>query len=205
MNNPSVTSVLQKFRSFFNVPLIPRPLPADFVVDYFGAARVDCIFADIGAGNGVSWNNTLVLELHFKWRGICVEPNPAAAAQLRTLRRAPCFQQFASAQDRRPLRVTAGAGQPNPPASVRAASIPGATVSRMLDAAGLGRVDYLAVQAPSADLQVLRGVDFSRHIPCLISCRNVSQSPAARVFLHAHGYRKIARVQIDDFYIRNRP
>jgi len=33
-------------------------------------------FLDLAATNGIHLNNTLILEKHYNWQGICVEPNP---------------------------------------------------------------------------------------------------------------------------------
>jgi hypothetical protein len=40
-------------------------------------------FLEIGSGNGVTMNNTYLLEKRFGWQGICIEPNPESLAHLK--------------------------------------------------------------------------------------------------------------------------
>lgn len=39
-------------------------------------------FVDVGAYDGVEFSNTLFFEKHRKWKGICIEPNPAHFSKL---------------------------------------------------------------------------------------------------------------------------
>lgn len=45
-----------------------------FVISFFKEKR-NGYFLDIGAHDGISFNNTYCLEKYFNWGGICVEPN----------------------------------------------------------------------------------------------------------------------------------
>ena len=53
---------------------INRPQPSDFVGYYFRRVH-NGFFVDVGANDGVIWNNTLGLE-NRGWTGICIEPHP---------------------------------------------------------------------------------------------------------------------------------
>lgn len=50
------------------------------------------MFVDIGAHDGVSFNNSLFFEKSLEWTGICIEPNPDVYAQLRENRDCVCVQ-----------------------------------------------------------------------------------------------------------------
>lgn len=52
--------------------------------------RRDGYYLDFGAFDGVSDSNTFCLENNYGWRGICVEPNPTAYAQLCRHRHSIC-------------------------------------------------------------------------------------------------------------------
>ena len=43
-------------------------------------------FVDIGASDGITASNTFILEKFYKWRGICVDPNPAFQQSLMNCR-----------------------------------------------------------------------------------------------------------------------
>ena len=53
---------------------INRPQPSDFV-EYFFRRINNGFFVDVGANDGIIWNNTLGLE-NRGWTGICIEPHP---------------------------------------------------------------------------------------------------------------------------------
>jgi hypothetical protein len=55
-----------------------------FVVEALGGQR-DGFFLDSGASNGVHFNNTLLLEESFGWRGICIEPNDSFFSELKKI------------------------------------------------------------------------------------------------------------------------
>jgi FkbM family methyltransferase len=43
-------------------------------------------FVDIGASDGITGSNTFLLEKFYKWRGICVDPNPVFLQSLHNCR-----------------------------------------------------------------------------------------------------------------------
>jgi hypothetical protein len=61
-----------------------------FVLEALGGQRGG-FFLDSGASDGVRFNNTLLLEESFGWRGICVEPNDSFFSKLQKNRRCHCL------------------------------------------------------------------------------------------------------------------
>src|SRR4051794_39511467 len=61
-----------------------------FVLDLLRGQR-DGFFLDSGASDGVHFNNTLLLERAFGWRGICIEPNDLFFRSLRAERTGYCL------------------------------------------------------------------------------------------------------------------
>ena len=51
----------------------------------------EAAFFSTRASDGVRFNNTLMLEESFGWRGICVEPNDPFFSQLKKNRRCHCL------------------------------------------------------------------------------------------------------------------
>lgn len=52
-----------------------------FVVEFYKELK-NGIFIDIGAYDGIEFSNSYLLESEYKWKGICVEPNPGVFAKL---------------------------------------------------------------------------------------------------------------------------
>ena len=61
-----------------------------FVLEILGGMR-NGFFLDSGASDGVSANNTRLLEASFGWTGICIEPNETFFAALVRNRRCNCL------------------------------------------------------------------------------------------------------------------
>lgn len=55
------------------------------IKDIFNYKR-DGYFIDLAAGDGVTINNTYLLEKELNWKGICIEPHPRAIQKLRNNR-----------------------------------------------------------------------------------------------------------------------
>ena len=47
----------------------------------------DGYFVDLAASDGVKINNTVLLEKHFGWKGVCIEPNPGFFKRLKQNRK----------------------------------------------------------------------------------------------------------------------
>jgi FkbM family methyltransferase len=66
-------------------------------------------FIDIGAADGVELSNSLALEKYHGWSGLCIEPSPAAFAELRVNRKCECLNLCIDAQ-RQEVEFTAEKG-----------------------------------------------------------------------------------------------
>jgi hypothetical protein len=55
----------------------------------FGGKR-NGFFVDLAATDGVALSNTYILEKHFGWTGICIEPNPEFYTKLQNNRNCIC-------------------------------------------------------------------------------------------------------------------
>ena len=48
-------------------------------------------FVEVGSNDGITYNNTFLLESRFKWKGLCIEANPDIYIELEKNRRAVCI------------------------------------------------------------------------------------------------------------------
>jgi FkbM family methyltransferase len=53
--------------------------------------RENGFFLEIGSADGITLNNTFLLEKRFHWRGICIEANPESYEELVRVRGAKCL------------------------------------------------------------------------------------------------------------------
>ena len=67
-------------------------LGQDKIVDEYFRGKRHGVFVDIGAYDGLTFSNTLMLERERDWTGICIEPLPDIFAELRKNRRCICVQ-----------------------------------------------------------------------------------------------------------------
>jgi len=70
------------------------------------------VFVDIGAHDGVTFNNTYFFETQRSWTGVCIEPNSAVFQRLASARGATCVQAAIGPEEGdRSFRVVTGAAE----------------------------------------------------------------------------------------------
>jgi len=57
-------------------------------------------FLELGSADGITLNNTFLLEKRFHWRGICIEPNPESYEELVRVRRVKCLNVCVDGEER---------------------------------------------------------------------------------------------------------
>lgn len=173
--------------------------------------------ADIGAYDGVTHSNTLLLEQERRWTVLCVEPNPVVAKKLRANRAfvqiCACDAQ-ASAEEAlyvhakntqcytslRP-RVNHPVWHPDPEDEFIRVPTPVLTLDQCLERAEFPRLDLLCVDTEGMELDVLKGCDLDRWRPQIILAESWDEGT-----LDAHlaplGYHRVRRMLVDDIYRR---
>lgn len=154
-----------------------------FVVDYFRGA-CGGTFIDIGANDGVTISNSLALEESLGWSGVCVEPHPGAFTKL-TKNRPRCtrvnagigaaggtFDFLAVTGYAEMLSGWLAGATPDHLARVEKeiaahggtkAVIPVKSLSfGTLLSNRAAVVDFVSIDVEGHELEVLRGIDFSR-------------------------------------------
>jgi hypothetical protein len=130
------------------------------------------VFLDVGAGHFRNESNTYYLEKELGWSGVAVDALPEYAADYRAHRpRTSASEAFTVQKGER------GAGR----------EVPTATLRRVLEEAGVARIDYLSMDIELAEPKALAGFDIRRYQPELV-CIEVHPE---------------VRQQIFDFFARN--
>ena len=131
-------------------------------------------FIEVGANDGVSQSNTWFLENYRGWSGLLIEPMPDLAAMAKKFRRAPVANVALGPTEMEGktielvpsdlvTRVASDSGN-----DARRISVPVRALSSLLDEHRLGAVDLFSLDVEGYEVEVLRGLDFSRHAPRFI-------------------------------------
>ncbi len=138
-------------------------------------------FVEAGAHDGYTQSNTYFLERHRGWSGVLVEPVPEL--RVKCERRRPRAQVFGCAlvgpdHVRETVAMHFGdlTSTADDPAHTRpgldasgregySVEVPARTLSAVLDAAGLERIDVMVLDLEGLELAALAGLDFERHSP----------------------------------------
>lgn len=184
-------------------------------------------FFEVGANDGLNQSNTAYLEKYQGWRGVLVEPLPQQFERCRVNRpNSTVFNAALVARNypgttveiaysnlmstiNDPQRnllsidghVATGKQFLTPEEQVLSGSrinVPALTVSAVLDQVNSPRVDFFSLDVEGYELEVLRGIDFSRHRPrhFLIEARD---KLGMDHFMSEHGYRYAAQWSPHDF------
>lgn len=180
-------------------------------------------FFEVGANNGVEASNTAYLERYCGWRGILVEATPHKFVEcVRNRRRADVIHAALTpkAFDAAFIEITysnlmsitalseisidthvaAGAGFLGTESRLSGTKFlaPARTVDAILAERGYPEIDFFSLDVEGAELQVLKGIDFSRSRPrhFLIEARDPAVIGA---FMTQHGYRMAEQLSHHDY------
>lgn len=190
-------------------------------------------YVEIGANDGVSQSNTLLLELCYGWRGLLIEPIPSTFRRLtnnrssrrNVLLRAACRANEASGEEVEllysnlmtvALGIDSDLADPSAHALkgerfldageiVHKVTAPALTLTEALDRSGAPRkIGLLSLDVEGVELEVLKGIDFSKYSIRWILVESRNLS-AIRAYLAQHNYELTARLSHHDFLFSQDP
>lgn len=176
-----------------------------------------CIEA--GDCDGLFLSNTLELEA-LGWFCLCIEPNPIYHNQLIQNRK---LWRFCALGDYNahdiPFKIYwneiaeyAGISSLEPDMRLirhfsphfvfqEEIQVQVCTLNSCLENAGFPRLDFLSLDVEGGELNVLKGLDFNRWKPQLMQIENHHDDPKLVQYLIDRRYKRIDRIDIDDFWI----
>jgi len=202
---------------------VPRPQPIDFVVSFFEGMK-NGIFIDVGAYDGVTWSNSLVLEKYFDWTGICIEPIIEAYEKLLKVRSSKSINSAISNFDgvTQFIKVAGYAEMLSGVASSmnkthidrieneikkfggnkEVLNVKVESIRSILEKESIDEIDYLSIDVECGELNVLKGINWDSTNIKLISCEINEYSDRKELdsFLKDRNYRHLGRVCSDEFY-----
>lgn len=202
-------------------------LGQDKIVDGYLHGKRDGVFVDIGAYDGVTFSNTLMLERERGWTGICIEPLPDVCVELRKNRRCICVQACVGNREEPAVdflavqspvvraRMLSGVLSEYDPhhlaridnelnefgGSKSVIQVPMRPLHAVLHEHGIDHVDYLSIDTEGSELMILRSTILSAiGSPCL-TIENSYNDPAIDAALREQGYRLHTTIAWDRFYV----
>ena len=171
-------------------------------------------FVEIGGFDGVTQSNSVLLEAR-GWRGLLIEANPGSYARCCRSRPAMAVEHAACVPtdfDKSHTTITdvglmSMTGESRFDAATRAdwlsrgaeftgrppqeIDVPAIPISWLFDKHGIGAPDLLLLDVEGAEIDVLEGLDFSRHAPDWIVAEDAHDDGIAS-WLSARGYTRAA-------------
>lgn len=171
---------------------------------------------ELGANDGLQQSNSVLLE-KLGWTGLLIEANPASYARcvrtrpnMMTAHAACVAADFEGSHvtltdvglmgmtdrstfDSEEREVWVSRGERSAKMPRQDIEVPAIAMSRLLDAREIEQLDLLLLDVEGAELDVLRGLDFSRHAPRHILAED-DYSEDVATFLTQHGYERIAKL-----------
>jgi FkbM family methyltransferase len=204
---------------------MPSQLGQDrLVLELLGGKRGG-FFLDSGAADGVRVSNTQLLETHYGWNGICVEPNRAFFAALVRNRRCRCLNCCLYDRDGEVEFLEAGTlggilGEYHPshlqfvkdrgqvplndkgaPVTVTRTARSVHSVLRECEAPRV--IDYWSLDTEGSELAILKSFPYDEYSFSVLTVEHNRHSvrEEIRAFLHARGYQRLIEMRIDDCYV----
>jgi FkbM family methyltransferase len=202
-------------------------LGQDRIIDEYLRGKRNGVFVDIGAYDGMTFSNTLMLERERGWTGVCVEPLPDVYAELRKNRSCICVQacignreepevEFLAVQSEAArTRMLSGVLSEYDPRHLARVDVeinefggsksviraPMRHLHAVLHEYGIGHVDYLSIDTEGSELLILRSTILAAiGNPC-ITVENNYDDPSIDAALREQGYRLHMIIEWDRFYV----
>lgn len=168
-------------------------------------------FLDIGAHDGIYISNTYLLEVKYKWSGLCIEANPVSFKKLERNRRAVCLNACLDRSEGEVSFVLNGVmGGIEEELADNGGSDTGSntiikqrtiSLNRVLkDQEAPSTIDYLSIDVEGAEERVLSGFDFQKYTFRCITIERPTE--LLRDLFENNGYILIKEIPgLDCFYI----
>lgn len=190
----------------------------------FGGQRGG-VFVDVGAHDGEAYSNSLFLEEHRGWSGLCIEPNRDVFERLVARRAATCVAVAVGAADGSAEfmaisgygEMLSGVRQHYAPAHLERIDrdmtrhggeattyqVPIRRLDGLLREHSLTHVDLLCIDVEGAEAEVLRSIRLAEFgVRAVLMENNYVQGSLTRA-MRRQGFQLLARIGWDDCYVRH--
>jgi FkbM family methyltransferase len=169
------------------------------------------IFVEVGANDPVTGSQTWLLEQN-GWHGVLVEPLAALCDRLRQRKNSQVFQVACSSPEMEGemnLLIAAhdGASTLQKQRDTHGTNFIGTervkvtTLDKVLQSAGVARVDFLSLDVEGHEIEVMRGLDFEKFKPALILIEDGVRDLSKHNFLKSRDYKLVKRTTLNNWYV----
>jgi FkbM family methyltransferase len=175
---------------------------------------------EVGAYDGISLSNTL----HFEekgWRSLCIEPIPSSFEKCKNIRK-ECYQCCIDKDDMDAKEFTIFHLNDNLCAisslepderlieshkhlitNVSKCNVKVRSLTSLLKELNFPRdINFISIDTENTELNVLKGIDFNDYNIKLLIIENNYDEPFCEDYLKQYGYKKINRLAVNDFFIK---
>lgn len=214
--------IFQKYSSHYHCS-IPRPQPTDFTLEYFKDKYDFGFFIDVGAHDGITWNNTIALNDLLFWNGICIEANPKVFKTLKLNRPNNICLNIGSSDingnmlfweingypemlsgfyddydERHIKRINDDINQHG--GTIEKVYINVERLETTLDNQKINNIDYISIDVEGSELKVLSGLNLNKYRPKLISIEDNGYTSEPHKYLISNNYKFLQKIAGDCFY-----
>lgn len=169
-------------------------------------------FVEVGANDPVAGSQTWLLEQK-GWRGVLVEPQSAHCEKLRQQRtNSQVFQVACSAPEMEGemdllLAKASGTSTLQKQRDTHGTQFVGTervkvtTLDKVLQSAGVAKIDFLSLDVEGHEIEVMRGLDFKKFAPALILIEDGVRDLSKHNFLKSRGYKLVKRTTLNNWYV----
>lgn len=191
----------------------------DFFLDrYIFTGKEDGFFIDIGANHPINLNNSYFFEKK-GWSGLAFEPqnlmNRLWTKDVRTTECLPyalgdteCEVEFTQIEDAHVMSgVSSALKEKKDKDGVQKYTVKQKRLCDILEEKEVREIDFISIDVEGYEMQVLKGIDFNKvNIKCIViendkHWRSLGSNRLRR-WICSRGYILIARLTIDDVYVR---
>lgn len=184
------------------------------------------VFVDIGAHNGITFNNTYFFEKELGWTGICVEPIPEVFTKLSANRKCHCLQGCISDRAGREkffrvsspvahVEMLSGLAKKYHPTQLERLScelslnggliqpieVPCYVLNDVLKKNKINHVNLLSIDTEGGEFDILSSIDFSQYQIDVITVEDNYSDSRFVPFLEEKGYQLLQCVEQDLLFV----
>jgi FkbM family methyltransferase len=185
----------------------------------------DGYFVDVGASDGITASNTYLLEKFYKWKGICVDPNPSTLKSMCGARDVYLSDLCVYKESGKILNFKFLADQSKFYGWNQRSGLDGhisdqisvkmndhkvftITLTDLLDLANAPKiVDYISIDVEGSEIEVLQGLDFSKYDVRMLSIEYENEDNRSKInwLMSRNNYNRVDFDEhcTEDRYIKN--